>query len=224
MSDELFENQIPLMDRFLREGPTEVADLGAGLGCHTRYFVERGVRVVAVDMVLTDELRAITAGHPDRCRFVPSDLSRLPFEDGELESLWASYCLEHVDDPLSTLREWRRVLCPNGILAVSVPPFKTEVVGRHVFTGWSVGQLMLTLFRTGFDVRDGAYATHHYNVFAVVRRAENPPRLRPNDEILCQYHDQFPPEIEEAILGNEFVNPFGETVRSFEGQIKRLGW
>lgn len=221
---DLFEAQRPLIDRFLKERPTQVADLGAGLGQHTRYFLDQGCEVVAVDKVLTDELGAVISSHQDQCRFVESDLSRLPFEDGELESIWASYCLEHMEDPLSVLREWRRVLRPRGILAVSVPPYKSEVVGRHVFTGWNVGQLMLTLLRTGYNIRDGAFARHEWNIFAVVCREEHPPQLQPNDEILCQYCDLFPPQIQEAIGQRKFINPFGETISSFEGEIKQLGW
>src|SRR5690606_32154269 len=142
------------------------------------------------------QLREIATRHVDRCRIVRADITRLPFADQTCEALWCSHCLEHALNPLDVLAEWRRVLRPGGLLCVIVPPFKTQVVGRHVFTGWTVGQLMLTLLRAGLRIRDGAYRKHLYNVCAIVRPFEQPPRFDCNDEILYRRHDLFPPAIE----------------------------
>lgn len=221
---DLFDTQQPLMERLLAHHPPLVADLGAGLGRHTRFFLDRGCPVIAVDRTLTPDLSIVVREHPGRAHAVRADLTNLPFANDTLPTIWACHCLEHMTDPLSALREWRRVLRPDAMLAVAVPPYKSEVVGRHVFTGWNVGQLMLTLLRAGFAIRHGAYARHAYNIFALVRKDPNPPAIRPNDEILCRYHNLFPPAVEQAILDRRFQNPFGETISSFEGDIERLGW
>ncbi len=213
-----------LLDRLLREKPASVVDLGAGLGRHAGYLLEHGVRVTATDRVLTDSLQQIVSQHKDCASFVQGDATDLPFPAGSQAAIWSSHTLEHLTDPLGALRHWRDVLCPGGILAVVVPPFKTEVVGRHVFTGWTVGQLMLTLLRAGFDIRGGSYVRHLYNICGIVRRAENPPAIEPNDEILCRLHHLFPPSIEAEILARRRVNPFGETISSFEGDIQSLNW
>lgn len=163
-------------------------------------------------------------GEPARCRCVAGTLNDLPLSDRSVSALWACHCLEHVERPIDVLREWRRVLCPGGRLGIAVPPYKTEIVGRHVFTGWNPGQLMLTLFRAGYAVRDGAFIQHGYNVFALVRPAENPPTLNDNDEILYQYHEHFPPVIEQAILQRRTTNTFGEIISSFDGDFSTLGW
>lgn len=217
-------DQNSLLDRFLKEGPKIVTDLGAGLGSHTGYILDRGCDVLAVDMVLTDSLRQIASRYPDHCRLVREDITNLSFADHSTEAIWASHCLEHTLDPISVLAEWRRVLEVDGLLCVIVPPFKTEVVGRHVFTGWTVGQLMLTLFRAGFDIRQGSYARHLYNVCAIVRPSEHPLVFEPNDEMLWQYHDRFPPKIEEEIIRNKRKNTFGEIISCFEGDIDSLNW
>ena len=224
MLTRLLEDQFVLLDRFVQEQPTEVADLGAGLGHHCRRFVEHGIRVVAVDRVLTPALAEVLHTAGPRHRFVGADVGSLPFEPASLGAIWASHCLEHDEDLFGTLREWRRVLVPEGMLAVLVPPYKTEVVGRHVVTGWNAGQLMLTLFRAGFRVRDGVFARQGYNIFAMVRKCENLPRLQPNDEILHQYHEHFPASVEQEILQNSGPNTFGETVGRFNGDLVRLGW
>jgi ubiquinone/menaquinone biosynthesis C-methylase UbiE len=216
--------QNSLLDRLLLERPATVVDLGAGLGRHTGYLLERGASVWAVDFALTDNVRQITARYPGRATLISADMTELPFADATVEALWASHSLEHTADPIGVLGEWRRVLRPGGILAVVVPPFKTEVVGRHVFSGWTVGQLMLTLLRAGFDIRSGAYRRHLYNVCAIVRRDESPLELRPNDEILCRHVEWFPALIQEQILSRKRVNPFGETISSFEGDIEAINW
>ena len=217
--------QNPLLDRLLSERPERVIDLGAGLGRHTGYMLERGVIVTAVDRVLTDSLNQILTRYYDFGAFLQGDVTDVPLLKKESQvAIWSSHTLEHLTDPLSTLWHWRSLLRPGGILAVVVPPFKTETVGRHVFTGWTVGQLMLTLLRCGFDIRTGAYCRHQYNICAIVRRSETPPQIEPNDEMLVRLHHLFPPSIEGEILARRRTNPFGETISSFEGDIASLNW
>lgn len=56
-----------------------------------------------------------------------ADLSR--FKDGEVEAIHASHILEHFPHTQtdSVLREWHRVLEPQGILYVAVPDFRRAV-------------------------------------------------------------------------------------------------
>src|SRR4051794_37478942 len=124
-----------LLDRLLQEKPASVVDLGAGLGRHTGYLLEHGVSVTATDRVLTDSLQQILSQYNGRATFTQSDVTDLPFTAASQEAIWSSHTLEHLTDPLGALRHWRNILRAGGILAVVVPPFKTEVVGRHVFTG-----------------------------------------------------------------------------------------
>lgn len=221
---EFQRDQVPLLDRFLGLTRHTIADLGAGLGVHARLMLARGRCVHAVDQSPTKQLRQLAAANPDDCRIVVADIDDLPFDAESLDGLWASHCLEHLTNPLATLEHWRRLLKPDGRLGVIVPPFKTEVVGRHVFTGWTIGQLMLTLLRAGYCIRDGAFCRNGYNVCAIVRPDPDPPTLKPNDEILCEHADRFPPSIAYEIQRNKRSNTFGETISCFEGEFERIGW
>ena len=49
------------------------------------------------------------------------DGKRLPFEDGTVDTVYASHTLEHIDDPLEAIREWFRVLKVGGYLVLGVP-------------------------------------------------------------------------------------------------------
>ncbi|MCB9855905.1 MAG: class I SAM-dependent methyltransferase [Phycisphaerales bacterium] len=217
-------DQVPLLDRFLGLTANTIADLGAGLGIHARLMIDRSRIVHAVDQSPTNELRQLAAANPDHCRIVIADVAAPPFDDASLDGIWASHCLEHLTDPLAALERWRRMLKPNARLAVIVPPFKTEVVGRHVFTGWTIGQLALTLLRTGYCIRDGAFRKNGYNICAIVRPDPDPPTLKPNDEILCEHADRFPPLMRHEILRNKRTNTFGETISCFDGAFESVGW
>lgn len=49
------------------------------------------------------------------------DGKRLPFEEGTVDTVYASHTLEHIPDPLEAIREWFRVLKVGGYLVLAVP-------------------------------------------------------------------------------------------------------
>jgi SAM-dependent methyltransferase len=59
---------------------------------------------------------------------VVHDLDRgpLPFRDGSFAAILARDVLEHLSDPVRTLRELHRVLAPGGQLTVRVPHFTSR--------------------------------------------------------------------------------------------------
>lgn len=87
-----------------------------------------------------------------------SDLSR--FMDGSVAEIYSSHCLEHFSAPktVSVLKEWHRVLEPQGILYVAVPDFKrtVELYLKCGLNDWVQNYLM----------GDQGYATaFHYAIF-----------------------------------------------------------
>lgn len=57
---------------------------------------------------------------------IVSNVNKLPLEDNVASYVFASHVLEYFDrqEGLKVLKEWYRVLEPNGILRVAVPDFK----------------------------------------------------------------------------------------------------
>jgi predicted SAM-dependent methyltransferase len=54
---------------------------------------------------------------------VKCDVKQLPFDDNSAENIYASHIIEHFDyyEGLEVLKEWYRVLKPNGIIYIETP-------------------------------------------------------------------------------------------------------
>lgn len=98
-----------------------VLDAACGVGWGTAVLAHAGARrVIGVDI---DE--ASLASGRERAgglaEFVRGDLLALPFEDAAFDLVVCFEAIEHVSDPDRALDELRRVLSPDGLLAVSSP-------------------------------------------------------------------------------------------------------
>lgn len=107
----LFERHIPAGGRAL------------DVGCGRSLFADIGVpfpfTVVAGDLDFASVRdRAHQVTHQKWGVF---DASSLPFADGTFDALFAGEVIEHVPDARETLREWRRVLKPDGVAIVTTP-------------------------------------------------------------------------------------------------------
>jgi 2-polyprenyl-3-methyl-5-hydroxy-6-metoxy-1,4-benzoquinol methylase len=109
-----------LIDRFLgdtlRDRP--VLDAGCGVGGLTRALVDRGARVIALD--IGPQLAATTRARC-RCRAVVGTLTGLGIRTGSFDVVLSSEAIEHTPDPAAAVLELYRVVRPGGHLVVSTP-------------------------------------------------------------------------------------------------------
>lgn len=113
----------------------QVLDLGCGEGRHAiSQYLSHQARMVGVDLNAKDlntarqrlrdfNLSTSTHGY---CEFIHASGLKLPFADATFDKVICSEVLEHIPDYPSMLDEIRRVLKPQGRLAVSVPRFVPE--------------------------------------------------------------------------------------------------
>jgi len=118
---ELVETERDVLRRCARRPLGRVLEAGCGRRVSRADSLaapELGVgMVVGVDL---DE----DAGRANRGldHFIAADLcGRLPLEDATFDLVYASFVMEHLDDPEAAFREWRRLLRDDGVAFVVTP-------------------------------------------------------------------------------------------------------
>jgi len=120
----------------LRLRPGEkLLDVGCGEGRHCFGALERGARVVGVDLDMAS-LRLARGALRDRAHalggpgglgaVLRGDAFRLPFRDESFDKLICAEVMEHVHDYRAAARELARVTKPDGVVAVTIPTATSE--------------------------------------------------------------------------------------------------
>jgi SAM-dependent methyltransferase len=115
----------------LRPGET-LLDAGCGEGRHCFGALERGARVVGLDLdraalrSTAGSLRARAADLGALGTMIQGDTFHLPFRDETFDKVICSEVMEHVHDYVGAARELARVTKRGGMLAVTIPTATSE--------------------------------------------------------------------------------------------------
>jgi ubiquinone/menaquinone biosynthesis C-methylase UbiE len=114
------EDTVRLLADGLTHGHSRVLDIGCGTGKHSLALAPLGCEVVGTDLSPGMLYRAREKADRAGCAgvaFRSADLNRpLPFEPGSFDGAIAAAVLQCAQEPVSFLREVRRVLAPQGLL------------------------------------------------------------------------------------------------------------
>lgn len=180
-----------------------VLDIGSGEGEHARVFARHGKRVTCIDRGLSRQF----AGAERRGEVIVGDYLETRFE-APFDCIWASHVLEHQPNPNAFLRKVHADLAEGGVLAVTVPPRKDQIVGGHVSL-WNAGLLLYHLVLAGFDTSSASVRRYGYNISALLtKRSIELPELSSDLGDLTTLAPYLP-----AGLGEPF-----------DGDIRRLNW
>lgn len=178
-----------------------VLDVGSGAGEHANVMRAHGLRVTTVS--LEEPANHLCDYVGNRC--VPSGF----------DAIWACHVLEHQPNVNAFLRQCYRDLKRGGLLAVTVPPHKPNIVGGHLTT-WNAGLLLYNLIIAGFDCSearvspcyssgvngDGA-AYPPYNIsILVTKRSAALPSLRFDSGDIARLARFFPCTVTDGFDGN----------------------
>jgi SAM-dependent methyltransferase len=100
-----------------------VLDAGCGTGYGTETLAAAGARSVSAIDVAQEAVDVTRRRLGDRfaAEVVRADLHELPFPDGAFDLVVCFEVIEHVEDQDGAIAELRRVLAPDGVLALSSP-------------------------------------------------------------------------------------------------------
>jgi SAM-dependent methyltransferase len=130
-------------------------DIGSGLGDFMRRMTRNGHHVVGIEPDAAQREAACQAGQfcvgtIDQCM---SDV---------YDGAYSLNVLEHIEDDVGALREWRRALRKDGLLLVYVPAFPVlygamdRAVGHY--RRYTLDSLQKAVQAAGFEVLHGSYA------------------------------------------------------------------
>lgn len=146
-----------------------VIDIGAGGLEHSEIFHSFGKKVTAIDfgnsIYCRENDKSIQSSHID---VIIGDFMTTNFKN-QFDCVWASHVLEHQPNVDIFLKKINSVLKDQGVLAITVPPLKHEIVGGHVSL-WNAGLLLYRLVLAGFDCRDASVLSYDYNISVIVKK------------------------------------------------------
>ena len=100
---------------------SKVLEIGAGGSIHLQHVRHKYDEYILSDI---DEIfleKNLPASKKDKISVKREDATCLTFENNSVDRLIASHVLEHLADPHLVLREWYRVVKPNGIMTIVLP-------------------------------------------------------------------------------------------------------
>jgi len=117
-----------------------ITDLGLAQRAQPRRLVGFDVNPVREDLLLA---RATAAGVadvlPPALEFAECSTEALPAPDDSFDVVVSWSAFEHIDDPVTVLREIRRILRPHGVLFLQVWPFYHSQHGAHLDEWYPTG-------------------------------------------------------------------------------------
>lgn len=164
---------------------TTVLDIGSGAGEHAK--------------ILRQNNRLVTTNALHEGADIVGDFMDIDFP--QFDCIWASHVLEHQRNPGAFLDKCFSLLPEGGVLAVTVPPRKDQIVGGHV-TLWNKGLLLYNLILAGFDCSEAWAESYGYNVSVIVKKKTAVlPKLDCDGGDIVRLAEFFPFPVKEGFNG-----------------------
>lgn len=174
-----------------------IIDIGAGEHKdHARILSENGFNVATVDFF-------------DNSDFV-GDYMKIDLHM-KYDAIWGAHVLEHQLNVNLFLEKIRNDVKEGGIVGITVPPMKPNIVGGHL-TVWNAGLLLYNMILANFDCSNAKMKRYGYNITVIVKRKDikELPKLkfdRGDIEVLSKF----------------FPNKMGMK-QNFDGNITQFNW
>lgn len=187
-----------------------VLDIGSGEGHQAGVLLRHGKTVTALDYGESPYFKA----RDPNISTVVGDFNKMQFPE-PFDCVWASHVLEHQLNPHDFLKNVHSATKEGGIVAITVPPLKHQIVGGHLSL-WNGGLLLYHLVLAGFDCKEASILQYGYNISVIVRK-----RSIPFPNVVFDMGDirTIRPYLPEQL---SFSSNSGDD--PFDGNIQRLNW
>lgn len=148
-----------------------ILDIGFGYGGASVFYTQNNKKVTSIGILdhydpnyVPNLVNQYNISSPINCKledFNPPE---------KFDAVLMSHILEHIINPGIFLEKARSLLKDDGWLFLIVPPYSPTLTDDHIITGWNLGSVMYILLRSGFDIKNGHFIRHGYNICAFVRK------------------------------------------------------
>jgi SAM-dependent methyltransferase len=145
-----------------------VLDVGSGKGAHSDIFLNNNKKVTAVDIGNSEYFQSRKTGFDD-IDLIVGDFNNHNFGDIQFDCVWASHILEHQRNVGLFLEKIISLTKEGGVICISVPPMKTDIVGGHL-TFWNGGLLLYNLVLCGLDCSNASVLRYGYNISIILKK------------------------------------------------------
>lgn len=170
----------------------EILDIGSGQGIHAEIFKKNGKKVTTINL------------NP------PADIvgDYMNIDVGKFDAIWVSHVFEHVLNPHLFLKKCFNDLKENGVLAITVPPLKHQIVGGHINL-FNEGILLYRLILAGFNCNQARVGSYGYNLSIIINKKQaDLPKLSMDNGDIEKLKKFFPVEVHQ----------------NFDGRLGNINW
>ena len=170
-----------------------VLDVGSGIGEHADEMRRYGYKVTTINLL-------------PPANYVGDFIN---YSGNKVDCIWASHVCEHQTNVGLFLKKCFNQLRDDGLLAITVPPAKHNIVGGHV-TLFNQGLLLYNLILAGFDCRKARVSNNYisglsfpYNLSVLVRKKKAilPSNLNMDSGDITKLAEFFPMPVNEGFNG-----------------------
>lgn len=179
-----------------RKNLKTVLDVGCGIDQpHAAIMRDSGLNVKTCDFFDHDDYQGL--------------FTDIDFQDQTFDAVWSAHCLEHQTDVGSFLRKIKSIVKEDGLVCITVPPLKHNIVGGHL-TLWNIGLLYYNLILAGFDCSNGKHKRYGYNLTVCIDvKTINPfPSLKYDCGDIETLSEYFPFNARQGFAGDKLANTF----------------
>jgi SAM-dependent methyltransferase len=108
-------------------GDARILDVGCGDGSGIAFLESLGWRASGVEI----DPVAVQAARARGLDVIEGDMESAGFDDESFDAVTSSHVVEHLHDPRAFLDKIRRVLRPGGVLVITTPNVRSELLSRH---------------------------------------------------------------------------------------------